>query len=318
MAKTPRAFVKWVGGKAQIVDVLCELAPSSFEQYWEPFSGGASMFFALVRRGRISAACLTDLNEQLMISTWTLVERVDDVIALLKSPIFENSEENYKSVRAWDRDPDWPLILKDSDLWPFVTARVIYLTRLAWRGVWRENSKGYHNAPYWKAYAHKVNVLDERNLRAVSKVLKGIQIGTASFEYLQTANWHFLAQIQNPPCPTDFFYFDPPYIERFTEYTSKGFDRDDLERLRVVTDDLTHLGAYVMISMADIPAVYEVFQGYLIYRIRTDCKINRDPKQRKNGMNEVIILNYDPDTNEIFEWEDIGIPISSLTYGVDD
>lgn len=296
--KKPRPFVKWVGSKRDIADMLYELAPNNFEQYWEPFAGGAAFFFKLAREEKIDAACLSDINEQLMITTYCIAERVDEVIELLNSDSFANDEELYYEIRAWDRTDEWETMLKDEEQWPLVAARTIYLTKLAWRGLWRVNKKGQHNAPYWKAYTDRKNLFEEANLRAVSRALKGIHLIKANFHYIQSENWNFLAQMYNPPCPNDFFYFDPPYVESFTDYTKDGFGIEELHRLRFIADSLTHLGCYVMISMADIEGIDVLFNGYHIIRFKTRCKTTNSKK-----MNEVVILNYDPDTKEKRSYE---------------
>lgn len=301
--KTPRPIVKWVGGKGQITNTLLELAPKTFEQYWEPFCGGGAFFFELIRAGRISAACLSDLNQQLMITVATVAERVSKVTMLLQSEIFENTETNYYAVRSWDRESEWSDIVNDREYWPFVAARVIFLTKLAFNGLWRENKKGQHNAPYCKA--PEKNIVDPTNLSAVSKSLKGIVIGKANFEFLMWGNWQYLAEMCNPVCPTDFVYFDPPYPTSFTDYTADGFNMEELTKVRQMMDELTCLGTYVMLSMKDTPEVRKLFQGYLIVSITTDCRINSDATKRKNGMNELIILNYDPETSEVFDYEQV-------------
>ena len=296
---TPRPVVKWVGGKAHISDLLLELSPKNFEQYWEPFCGGGSFFFRLIRAGKITAACLSDLNQQLMITVATVAKRFKEVIMLLESDIFENTESNYYSIRSWDREDEWVDILNNEEFWAFIAARVIYLSKLCFNGLWRENKKGQHNSPY--CHAPEKKVADLKNLKAVSKVLKGIIIGQADFRYLMCANWDYLDQSYNPICPTDFVYFDPPYPTSFTDYTADGFNMEDLAKVRQVMDELTSIGTFTMLSMKDIPEVREMFQDYLIISIETNCSINADASKRKNGMSELIIVNYDLETSEILD-----------------
>jgi DNA adenine methylase len=297
----PRPFIKWVGGKSQIMDTLLDLAPDSFEEYFEPFAGGASIFWALLRQGCINAATISDLNKQLVIATATVMERLDSVIVLLKSPIFANNEKNYYAVRAWDREEDWrgwKEWISKRENWPMVTARFIFLNKLAFNGLWRENLKGQHNAPYCKDETAKV--LDEKNLRSVSNALRklgpGLKLGRAGFDFLALENFDLNAQHGVGICPTDFCYMDPPYVTTFTDYTSEGFNMRDFERLKDIIDELTETGVYVMLSMKDTPRVRKMFSKYRIVSLRTNCRINRDASKRKNGMSELVIMNYDEDS----------------------
>lgn len=294
----PKPAYKWVGGKGQICDILYELAPKEFEMYFEPFAGGLAFFFKLVREGRISAALLSDLNPQLMITVSQLHINVEEVISLLKSPIFQNTEKNYYAVRAWDRTSNWQEWMNDKSNRSFVAARVIFLTKLSFNGLWRVNSKGQHNAPFCKDETK--NIVDEKNLRAVSKALKGIQIARAGFEYLgdlwedENESW---AMNGYAICPTDFVYFDPPYVQSWSDYTSEGWNMKDLENVSATLDLLTDRGTFGMVSMKDTPEVRELFAGYRIVALKTHCRINRDSSKRKDGMSELIIMNYDENDN---------------------
>ena len=131
--------------------------------------------------------------------------------------------------------------------------------------------------------------------------MKGIIIGQADFRYLMRDNWDYLDQSYNPICPTDFVYFDPPYPTSFTDYTADGFNMEDLAKVRQVMDELTSIGTFTMLSMKDILEVREMFQDYLIVSIKTNCRVNPDASKRKNGMSELIIINYDLKTFEILD-----------------
>jgi DNA adenine methylase len=293
--KSIKPVIKWVGGKRQIEDVLYDLSPTNYEQYWEPFKGGLAMFFKHVREGRIDAAVVSDYNKQLPIMYSTLEKDPESIIALLESKEFENTKENYYKIRSWDRKENWVEWMNDPENAPRVAARVIFLTKLSFNALWRENSKGQHNAPYCQDESKKT--FDRDNLLAVSRELKGINIGHASYEYLKKENWWKLAEQNMPPTPEDFFYFDPPYVDTFVGYTKKGFNFDNIKELKQITDDLSSIGAYTMMSHTDHPEIRELFKDYRIVQIKTHARINRDPKKRKHAMNEVIIMNYDENNN---------------------
>lgn len=303
----PRPVYKWVGGKGQISDVLAELAPKNFEMYYEPFSGGAAFFFELLRQGRITAAAITDLNPQIMITLIQVKEDVEEVISLLQSPIFANTSENYYAVRHWDRRDNWSEWVIEKKNWNYVAARVIFLTKLSFNGLWRENKSGQHNAPYCKN--EKKNIVDEMNLRSVSEALQGITVGCAGHRWIAEL-WEDELEIYAMHgyalCPTDFVYFDPPYVDSWSDYTSDGWNMSDLERVSATFDLLTDRGTFGMLSMKDTPEVRELFKGYRIIGIKTHCRINRDASKRKNGMSELIIMNYDENDNIL--------PVPSLTY----
>ncbi len=289
-----RPVNKWVGGKGQIADRLSELAPRNFEMYYEPFSGGAAFFFKLVRDGRITAACLSDINPQLMITLHMVHSKVEEVISLLRSPIFKNTEENYYIIRSWDRHDSWKEFLRTNSNFPLIAARLIFLTKLSFNGLWRENKKGQHNAPYCKDETK--NTLNEKNLRAVSKALDGIGIVKASHEWIAEL-WEdeneIWAMHNMALCPTDFVYFDPPYVASWNDYTSEGWNISDLEKVAGTLDLLTDRGTYGMVSMKDTPEVRELFKDYRIIALKTHCRINCDASKRQNGMSELIIMNYD-------------------------
>lgn len=298
--KDLRPAYKWVGGKTQLADVLSELAPSRFEVFYEPFCGGAAYFFKLLEDGKITSAILSDLNEQLIITLRIIRDMPDTVISLLESPMFTNTEKNYYAVRAWDRTENWQSWIEDSQWHPFVAARLIYLTKLSFNGLWRVNKKGQHNAPYCKDESK--NIVDESNIYAVSKALNEIVIGQASYAWIAEL-WEdeleIFAQHGFALCPTDFVYFDPPYVKSWSDYTSDGWNMSDLERVAATMDLLTNRGTYAMCSMKDTPEVRELFKGYRIVGVTTNCMINSDASNRKNGMSELIIMNYDENDNVI-------------------
>ena len=266
--------------------------------YFEPFTGGAAFFFKLLRDGRISAACLSDLNPQLMITLSQVRMNVEEVISLLQSPIFTNTKNNYYAVRAWDRTDSWSEWMNDKKNWAYVAARLIFLTKLSFNGLWRENKSGQHNAPYCNDESK--NIVDEQNLRSVSEALQGIRIGRASHEWIAQL-WEDENEIWAMHgfaiCPTDFVYFDPPYVQSWTDYLAAGWDHSDLERLAATFDLLTERGTFAMLSNKDTPEIREMFKGYRIVALKTNCRINRDASKRKDGMSEVIIMNYDENDN---------------------
>jgi len=258
------------------------------------------VFFALLREGRIDAATISDYNESLMITLAAIERNVEAVMALLNTSIFMDNQECYNNVRSWDRDESWNKFLKDPDNYVWIASRFIYLNRTTRMGMYRVNQAGQANMPYFAQKDRRI--VFEENLRAVSEALKGIIVGKASFEYIQSANWDYLAQQMNPICPTDFFYFDPPYVGTFTGYTKNGFNMEDLERLKVVCNDLTNLGSFVMISMTDSTEVRELFKGYQIVDVETYDGASVRGGKKLSKKKELIIMNYD-ENDKILPYE---------------
>jgi len=304
----PRPLVKWVGGKGQIADTLSALAPPQFGHYFEPFFGGGALFFRLLAAGRVHGAYIGDLNPHLYRLYVAVVEDVEAVISLLRSPLFENSEENYYRVRAWDRHTGWSQVMANRGLWPLVAARTIFLSKLAFNGLWRENRRGQHNAPYCKC--PDKDIVDEVNLRAVSRALNALRralvIAQAPYDWLdphaaqlayQYLGWNFTTV-----CPGDLCYLDPPYVKWFTGYSAQRWDLHALYGLREAIRRLTDVGAYVMLSQNDLPVTRELFEGLRMIPLKSHCRINRDGTRRRNAMSELVILNYDEE-GQILQYE---------------
>ncbi len=271
----PRPFLKWAGGKTQLLDDLTAYLPRYFLTYHEPFVGGGALFFYLYRERKIRRAFIADLNAELIDTYIAIRDYVEDVIELLSE--YSYDEKFYYNLRA--QDP-WKMPL------PARAARMIYLNKTGYNGLYRVNKQGKFNVPFGR---HKSpQYCDVENLRAVSVALQDVEIACASFETV-------LEHVK----PGDLVYFDPPYAPmsstaNFTAYHADGFAEDDQIKLRDVCLELTRLGVNVMLSNSDvelIQALYDTDSCFNINRVHASRAINSNAKKR-GKLTELIITNY--------------------------
>jgi DNA adenine methylase len=271
MPPLARPVLKWAGGKGRLLPELLSRIPDSFHTYHEPFIGGGALFFALAGRGRIGRACLSDANSSLIDVYLGLRDRVDDVIAVLRGHVYER--DHYYRVRA----------LRPEDLnLPERAARVIYLNKTCYNGLYRENRRGEFNVPFGR-YMNPT-ICDEPNLRAASRLLQGVDIARRHFstvlDYAQAG---------------DFVYFDPPYhplsaTANFTSYDRGGFGPDDQRQLRDVFAALGERGVRTMLSNSDTPFIRELYGNFRIDQVLAARAVNSKANGR-GKVAEVIVRN---------------------------
>ncbi|MCS7072331.1 MAG: Dam family site-specific DNA-(adenine-N6)-methyltransferase, partial [Anaerolinea sp.] len=199
-----RPVLKWAGGKARLLPELLRRIPGRFAGYHEPLMGGGALFFTLASAQVFSRATLSDINPHLMDVYLALRDDVEGVIAALRQ--HQYSEDHYYQVRAL-RPEDLTLTAR--------AARIIFLNKTCYNGLYRENRAGQFNVPFGRY--RNPTICDENNLRAASLVLQGVDIGVRPF-----------TTILDLAHPGDFVYFDPPYhpvstTARFTQYSKHGF-----------------------------------------------------------------------------------------------
>ena len=279
-------FVKWAGGKRQILPKLISLIPDVFGDYYEPFAGGAALFYALAPVKQSTPypgtppratshprpwAVLNDTNDLLM-NTYQVIQRqVELVIRELGK--FKYDDKLYYDVRA--KFPYGSPVAR--------AAQMLYLSRVCWNGLWRVNLKGKFNVPIGK-YTNPT-ICDADNLRAVSRVLSQATLLCEDFESV-------VARAKRG----DFVYFDPPYVpvddnSDFTTYTKGGFGLDDHKRLRNVALALKKRGVNVLLSNSDVPAVRELYArgGFKITAIQAKRSINSKAARRGTSVGELLI-----------------------------
>lgn len=278
IAEKPKPFVKWVGGKRQLLEQfkLMELyPPESFDpksgRYFEPFVGGGAVFFDLFPE----RAFLSDLNNELVITYNVIKNNVELLIKSLKK--HQNTKEYFLNIRAKNVDK-----LTDIE----IASRFIYLNRTCFNGLYRVNSSGNFNVPF--AGNKNPLICDEINLRKISKALKHVEIKKQDYkEVLKKAK------------KGDFIYFDPPYhpvskTSSFTSYTKETFLEKEQIELRDTFIELTKRGCFVMLSNSDTPFINKIYSGFKGIRI-TKVKAGRAINSKASGrgkITEVLITNY--------------------------
>lgn len=273
-----KPFVKWAGGKRQIIDKLKEYVPDEYDTYYEPFVGGGALLFELSPK----KAVINDLNEELMNVYNCLCneEKFKKMCNLLNHYEAEHSEEFYYEIRNKDKNKNAYNRLSDYTK----AARTIYLNKACFNGLYRVNSKNEFNVPFGKKT--KINTYEGSNLITVSNYLtmNDIKIQSVDFEEsLKTAK------------KGDFVYIDPPYdsdTSTFNNYTEDGFGKEEQRRLAKVYKDLDKRGVYVMLSNHNTNLINELYKDYHIHIIEAKRNINANGKKR-GKVEEVIITNYE-------------------------
>ncbi len=263
----PRPFLKWVGGKGQLLAQLEPLLPPMFGGYFEPFVGGAALFFSR----RPARASLRDVNEELIDCYCAIRDGVDEVIAALKKHHYER--DYYYSVRARD-----PKTLGRAER----AARTIFLNKTGFNGLYRVNRAGKFNVPFGRYTKFSC---DTGNLRSCSLALQGVDLRVASFE-----------SIVDDAQRGDFVYFDPPYVPvsetaDFTSYAAGGFSWKEQEELANVFVRLSRKGVYAMLSNSDTSAVRELYDAFSIDRVYATRSVNSNGALR-GRVAEVVVRNY--------------------------
>lgn len=272
-----KPFVKWAGGKRQIIDMLIKYAPREFNTYYEPFVGGGALFFELSPKKGV----INDSNEELINVYKCLCDedKFKKMCSVLNHYEKEHNEEFYYEIRNKDRNKNTYNKLADYTK----AARTIYLNKACFNGLYRVNSKNEFNVPFGKK--NKVNTYDGSNLITVSNylTLNNIKICNEDFEKsVKTAK------------KGDFVYFDPPYdsnTSTFNSYTEEGFGKEEQKRLAKVFKELDKKGVYVMLSNHNTVLVNELYKDYNIHVIEAKRNINSNGKKR-GKVEEVIITNY--------------------------
>jgi len=279
LSYAPRPFVKWAGGKRQLIPVLSQHIPKNFGSFFEPFLGGGAMLYHLLLNYPKHRFVVSDLNSDLVLSYITIRDRADELIYSLKNhakKYSKNSDTYYYSVRASEPKEQ---IEK--------TSRLIFLNRTCFNGLYRVNSKGKFNVPLGR-YTNP-NIVNEENILAVSDILQSKKISIKCQD--------FGAVLDNAK-KDDFVYFDPPYqpisqTANFTSYTNRDFTTNDLKRLSKVCQDLDSRGCKIMLSNSNCKEVIQTFSqdSWKVVKIKANRAINSNSKKR-TGHTELLIKNY--------------------------
>jgi DNA adenine methylase len=275
-----KPFLKWAGGKRQLLpEILANHLPPTFQglgkqQYFEPFIGAAALLLAL----RPEQAVIGDQNGELVNCYVVVRDRLPELLTTLQR--HRNEEDYYYEVRQWDRHEDFG---QRSEVER--AARLIFLNKTCYNGLFRVNSRGEFNVPFGRYRNPKI--LDLEALTAVQDYLRSNQIQITSGDFQETVR---------SANAGDFIYFDPPYdplttTASFTGYGAGGFDRLSQVRLRDTFVDLHRCGCYVLLSNSDTEFIRELYEGFEICSIDASRAINSNPLKR-GKVSEVLIQNY--------------------------
>lgn len=265
----PRPFLKWAGGKGQLLPQYQPFFPKTFGTYYEPFLGGGAVFFRLLP----DRAVLTDINPELVNVYCCVRDQVEAMIEQLTQHQSLHSPDYYYKLRSTVGKTD---VEK--------AARLVYLNKTCYNGLYRENSKGEFNVPIGRYKAPRI--CHPELLRSVSRTLKNIRIGVNPFTAVSEA-----ARSQ------DFVYFDPPYYpisltSRFTEYNRYTFGEAEQIRLRDTFAQLAQRGVKVMLSNSDCPFIRDLYKDFQIHAIFASRSINSNA-QKRGRITEVLVTSYE-------------------------
>lgn len=281
--KAVKPFLKWVGGKGQLLRQFEALYPEKYNNYFEPFVGGGAVYFSLAPK----SAHINDINQTLVQTYINIKTDVEKLIGELKSleQDFLTKDMDARKVMYYDIRTKYNLLEPDA----FERSLYfLFFNKTAFNGVYRENSKGGFNVPIGSYTNPKI--VDEDNLRLASQSLVRTTITSHSyFDAVSKAK------------SGDFVYFDPPYhplseTSSFTSYSKDSFSKDDQVNLRDLFMDLDKRGVYVMLSNSSAPFIQEIYSGYNQIPVFASRMINSKADKR-GKISEVVVTNYEPKKN---------------------
>ena len=274
---TAKPFLKWVGGKQQLLLQFERLFPKSFGRYVEPFAGGGAVFFHLSNMQRLpDRSFLFDHNEELINVYLVVRDQLDTLIKKLEKHQKNHCKEYFYEIRELDRKG-----YKISDLER--AARFIYLNKTCYNGLYRVNRNKQFNTPIGSY--KKPNIFNQNALELASFALQDVLLKVTDFrELTQFAD------------AKDFFYFDPPYdpiseTANFTAYTANSFQKQDQKDLARVFMELTEKGCFCMLSNSDTAFIRELYQNFNIHTVYAKRAINSNGSKR-GSIQEVVVTNY--------------------------
>jgi DNA adenine methylase len=273
-------FVKWAGGKGQLLPQFQPHFPARFECYIEPFVGGGAVFFHLYNEGRLpdKQVVLIDHVEELINGYRVVQSQVEALIEELeRHEPYKLDANYYYRVRAWDRHPEYG---QRSDVER--AARFLFLNRTCYNGLYRVNRKGQFNVPFGRY--DNPTVCNADNLRAASQALQGVIVELGDFD--RCLEW---------AGPGDLVYLDPPYhplsdTSSFTSYTSAAFDVEDQRRLADLFRELDSRGCQVMLSNSCTPLIRELYKGYEQVEVQAIRAISSKVDER-GAIPELLVMN---------------------------
>ena len=269
-------FVKWAGGKTQLLSQFEPLIPDDFNSYVEPFIGSGAMFFFMKKNFEPDNIIISDNNEEL-INVYKMVQNnLEELLVLLQEHKNNHSKEYYYGIRS--------TLIEELSLLERA-ARFLYLNKTCFNGLYRVNLKGLFNVPIG-SYKNP-NIVNEKNLREANELLDGVTIKLQAFE----------KSLENVK-QGDFVYFDPPYYPlsktaNFTSYTKNAFLDEEQNKLADVYHEMDQLDCKLMLSNSDTPFIHNLYSGngYRVEKVQARRMINSNASKR-GAIDEVLVMNY--------------------------
>lgn len=283
-ADQPKPFLKWAGGKRQLLPTLTHHLPPGFHTYYEPFVGAGALMLALQPR----KAVINDLNQELIACYRVIQKQPEELLIQLRN--HHNTPDYFYEIRGLDRKPELFSQLDDIQR----ASRMIFLNKTCYNGLYRVNRKGEFNAPFGR-YRNPC-IVDEAGIRAVNRFLnrRPVRILNTDFEMAVAG-----------ARAGDFVYFDPPYdpvssSASFTAYQQSGFGPNEQRRLARVVHDLTRRGCRVMLSNSATDFIRSLYKDLRVMRVAATRRINSVASGR-GEIDELLVLNYHPETGQMLD-----------------
>lgn len=267
-----KPFVKWAGGKNQLINHIFERIPSSYNRYYEPFIGGGALLFAL----KPNESIINDINTQLITVYRCIKDNPKELIQRLN--VLESEKEDFKKD-YYEKREEYNSLISNNINNLRLAALFIYLNKRCFNGLYRVNSKGLFNVPYNGA---SKNIFSEANIENISKYLKKVEIRNMDFE-----------ESVKDAKEGDLIFFDSPYAPlnptSFEAYTKMGFSEEDHIRLAKLFKSLSDKGCYCILTNHNVDLINKLYEEYKIDVITVRRAINSNATNRKGE--EVIITN---------------------------
>ena len=271
---TNPTFIKWAGGKTQLLSQFEKLYPPNFNRFFEPFIGSGAVFFYMKQLYPEKEMILSDNNNELINCYETVKNDLEQLIEILIEHRSNHNKEYYYAVRNMAITD-----LSNVEL----AARFIYLNKTCFNGLYRVNSKGKFNVPIG-SYKNP-RIFNESEVRKAKELLQDVELKTMPFE-----------ELVNSVQTNDFVYLDPPYhplspTSSFTSYTRTSFTEEDQRRLADVYRQLDKKGCHLMLSNSYCDLILDLYDGFRLETVSAKRMINANGKKR-GAVQEVVVLNY--------------------------
>lgn len=266
-----RPFLKWVGGKTQLLPQLLEVFPKTIRTYYEPFIGGGAIFFTLASQKRFERAIINDWNPELVNCYAVVRDAPGDLMAALDKLHYD--KDLYMAQRALV-----PSTMTEIDR----AARMIFLNKCGFNGLYRVNKSGQFNVPFG-SFKTPPTLYERERILSCSEALRDVQIHHGDFE-----------PVAGDAEQGDLVYFDPPYVplnptSDFTSYTSDKFGLAEQKRLADWFTVLAGRGVAVVASNSDTELVRKLYEAHDIRSVQARRNINSKGDKR-GAVGEVIVI----------------------------